>query len=197
MRWRELNKHNHTYLNNIVPLEIVRVGKYSYGPLNIRYFGADNERLVIGNYCSIAEDVHFILGGNHCINTISPYPFKVFRDHICKEESFSKGPIHVEDHAWIGHNALILSGVTIGKGAIVGAGSVVSKDIPPYCIAAGNPIRIIKKRFSDEIIDYLICFGQNIDFEKIPLASLYRDISCIEDLQSIISETFDSDTGNA
>ena len=66
-------------------------------------------------------------------------------------EALSKGKIIVEDDVWIGMNALILSGVKIGKGAIIGAGSVISKDIPPYAIAVGNPCKVIKYRFSEEI----------------------------------------------
>ena len=68
-------------------------------------------------------------------------------------EALSKGKIIVEDDVWIGMNAIILSGVKIGKGAVIGAGSVVSKDIPPYAIAVGNPCKVVKYRFSENIIN--------------------------------------------
>jgi len=104
----------------------------------------------------------FILGGNHNIETFSTYPFKVmFRGD--KQEAWSKGPIIVEDDVWIGARSLILSGVTIGKGAIVAAGSVITKNVPPYSIVGGNPAKIIRFRFEDNIIKELL----EIDYSKI------------------------------
>ena len=107
----------------------------------------------IGNYVSIASGVTFLLGGNHYTNTITTYPFKVMYFNETTPEALSKGKIIVEDDVWIGMNAMILSGVKIGKGAVIGAGSVVSKDIPPYAIAVGNPCKVVKYRFSENIIN--------------------------------------------
>jgi acetyltransferase-like isoleucine patch superfamily enzyme len=185
-KWRQSNGHNYTILQRIVPFDVVTVGKHSYGPLDIRYFGAENEKLVIGNYCSIAEGAVFLLGGGHPTNTLTTYPFKVLIARECEYEALSKGPIVVEDDVWIGCNALILSGVTIGRGAIVGAGTVVSKDIPPYSIVVGNPARVIRNRFDEKTIEYLRNKILDIDLAEIPLASLYKPINSLDDLKTII-----------
>jgi len=161
-KWKRVNKHNFTNPRNVFPIQRVEVGKYSYGPLNVRTWEAENEKLIIGNFVSIAEDVLFILGGNHNIETFSTYPFKVMFQGD-KQEAWSKGPIIVEDDVWIGARSLILSGVTIGKGAIIAAGSVVTKNVPPYSIVGGNPAKIIRFRFEDDIIKELL----EIDYSKI------------------------------
>lgn len=161
-KFRKLNKHNYIYPKNIFPLNKVRIGKYSYGQLNVYFWNAENEKLIIGNFVSIAEGVKFVLGGNHYYNTLSTYPFKVkFLGY--ENEAWSKGPIIIEDDVWIGMDVSIMSGVKIGKGAVVAARSVVTKDIPPYAIVAGNPARIIKYRFEKEMIDKI----KDIDLIKL------------------------------
>lgn len=82
-----------------------------------------------------------------------------------ESEAITKGPIIVEDDVWIGNNAIILSGITIGKGAIVAAGSVVTKNVEPYSIVGGNPAQLIKYRFSEEVIRQLL----NVDLSKIDM----------------------------
>ncbi len=153
-KWKKLNKNNFVTPKNIFPIDIVEVGDYSYGPLNVRTWGSYNEKLIIGSFVSIAEDVLFLLGGNHNIETFSTYPFKVMILGE-KKEAWSKGPIIVEDDVWIGTRAIILSGVRIGQGAIIAAGSVVTKDVPPYSIVGGNPAKIIKYRFDKNLIDLI------------------------------------------
>lgn len=162
-KWRKLNSHNKTVIGNIFPLELVKVGNYTYGMLNVKSWGSENEGLEIGNYVSIASDVIFILGGNHYTKTITTYPFKVMYFNETIPEALSKGKIIIEDDVWIGMNSLILSGVKIGKGAVIGAGSVVSKHIPPYAIAVGNPCKVIKYRFSEAIMEKV----NKIKFENI------------------------------
>ena len=103
----------------------------SYGLLNILSYSPSNERLQIGNYVSIAPNVLFILGGNHQINTITNFPLYSLLISPNPIDSESKGLIVIEDEVWIGANATILSGVRIAKGAIIAAGSVVTKDVPP------------------------------------------------------------------
>lgn len=151
-----------TYAKNIFPLHCVQVGKRTYGPLEVYTWGAYNEKLEIGHYCSIAEGVKFLLGGNHYHHTFSTYPFKVL---VMKEEkeAWSKGPIIIGDDVWIGMDSMILSGVTIGQGAVIAAGSVVTKDVPPYAIVGGNPAKVIKYRFEPDIIDQLL----QIDFSNL------------------------------
>lgn len=138
----------------------IKIGHDNYGVLNLRVNGSKDEEIIIGNFCQIAGYSKFLLGSEHNYRNISTYPFKVLKFGE-KVESFSKGPIVLHDEVWICENALILSGVTIGKGAIVSAGSVVTKDVPPYAIVGGNPAKIIKYRFSKEIIDKLSSFQLN------------------------------------
>jgi virginiamycin A acetyltransferase len=139
-KWRRANRHNRTIARCTFPINIVSVGKMTYGDLTVKTFKPHNEKLFIGNFVSIAQNVVFILGGNHQINTITPYPlYSALIADSAERDAQSKGPIIIEDEAWIGFGVIILSGVTVGKGAIVAAGSVVVKDIPPYSIAGGNP----------------------------------------------------------
>lgn len=143
-------------------IERIKVGKYSYGPIECYEWGDENEKLIIGNYVSMANGVKFILGGNHRYDIFSTYPFKVkFMGE--NREAYSNGAIIIEDDAWIGMDSKIMSGGRIGKGAIVAAGSIVSKDIEPYSIVGGSPAQIIKYRFNEEIRAKLI----NFEYEKI------------------------------
>ncbi|WP_438530288.1 CatB-related O-acetyltransferase [Cetobacterium sp.] len=147
---------------NKFDINIVEVGEHSYGPIIVKSWNRENEKLIIGKYVSIAEGVKFLLGGNHEINTITTYPFKV---KFLKEkvEAWTKGPIVIKDDVWIGTDTLILSGVIIGQGAIIAAGSVVVKDVPPYAIIGGNPAKVIKYRYSNDIVDEMITF----DWSKV------------------------------
>lgn len=184
--------HNKMFLciDGIYKFDInkIKIGKNSYGSINVKMYGTDNENLIIGNYCSIASNVLFVLGGNHNYKTLTTYPFK---NKILNEnniEAISKGPIILEDDVWIGANSLILSGVRIGKGAIVAAGSVVTKDIPPYAIVGGNPAKIIKYRFNKDIIEKII----DIDLNKICINEknielLSTELNC-DNVDKIIEE---------
>lgn len=149
-KWRKLNCHNEVHAGTIFPIDKVSVGKKSYGSLNIYHWNAENEGLDIGDYVSIAEGVKFVLGGNHRYNTISTYPFKV-KLAKAKEEAYSNGKIVICDDVWIGMDSIIMSGITIGKGAVIAAGSVVVKDVPEFSIVGGNPAKFIKYRFDEEI----------------------------------------------
>lgn len=155
-----VNGHNLTNLNSLFPIEKVSVGNATYGPLNVLSYGNPDERLSIGHYCSIAENVVFILSGGHNYKRVSSYPFPKIPYDICCDSS-TKGPIKICDDVWLGYGVTILSGVTIGQGAVVAAGSVVAKDIPPYAIFAGG--RIVKYRFPEEWITKLL----KIDFGKL------------------------------
>lgn len=190
-QWSKINKHNYTIPTSIFPLTSVVVGKMSYGFINLEKFNNPNEKLFIGDYVSIANKVVFILGGNHQTNTFSTYPFYSKLINLKPEaDSLTKGPIIVENEVWIGYGALILSGVRIGKGAIIAAGSVVTKDVPAYSIVGGNPARLIKYRFNDEIIKNLIDLNiskldeseiiDNIDFFYHNL-----DVTKIDEFKSI------------
>lgn len=161
-KWLKRNMHNQTIANNFFNIDLVEVGNASYGELNVISF-ANKCRLYIGNYVSIAQEVVFLLDVEHRLDCISTYPFKVKTVKLCKAEAFGKGDIIVDDDVWIGYRAIILSGVHLGKGAIIAAGAVVTKDVPPYAIVGGNPAKVIKYRFDKNIIDKLMEF----DFEKL------------------------------
>ena len=174
VNWRKKNSHNFTFAENIFPINKVSIGKHTYGGIKFLTWGAVNEYLDIGPYCSIGPDVTFIGGGNHQYTNISTYPFK---SKIVKQknfvESYSNGKIKLCTDVWIGSKVVILSGVKIGQGAIVAAGSVVHKDVPPYSIVGGSPLKIIKYRFEKATIDYLV---ENFDLTKVDL-SVYSDLS--------------------
>lgn len=191
-KWRKNNEHNLTVPVNIFPMEKVKVGKYTYGNLNCFFYGTNDNRefISIGNSCSLANGVKFLAGGEHKTNALSMFPYE--QKYINKEilQSDTKGRINVEDEAWIGRDAIILSGVTIGKGSVVGAGSVVTKDIPPYCIAAGVPARVIKYRFDDKTRKALY----NLNYSEFNLEYIAENIQLFEseptdiNIQEIIAE---------
>jgi len=161
-KWRKNNMHNSTIPRKLFDDTVVSIGRFTYGSLNIYSYGDSNENLNIGDFVSISSDVKFILGGNHMTDRISTFPFKV---KVCGHttESYTKGSIIIEDDVWIGMNAIILSGVRIGQGAVIAAGSVVTKDVPAYAIVGGNPASIIKYRFNKNMVDNF----KKIDFKKI------------------------------
>ncbi len=161
-QWRKKNRHNHTNIISITNLKKITVGKGTYGNLYVKTFGNPEEQLDIGNYCSIANDVKFILGGEHDYSCISTFPFDAYYGKN-ERKAISKGKIVIEDDVWIGTSAIILSGVTIGRGAIVGAGSLVTNDIPEYSIVGGVPAKVIKYRFEADIINML----KKIEYKNI------------------------------
>jgi len=133
------------------------IGSFSYGSPEV-LFGSEKSKIIIGKYCSISDGVTILLGGEHRIYSISTYPFyNFFPDaRIFNKYSETKGDVIIENDVWIGQNALILSGVKIGDGAVVDACSVVSKDVPPYSIVAGNPAKIVRMRFDNATIEKLL-----------------------------------------
>ena len=159
-KWRKKNKHNLTNAGRVFPINSVKVGHHSYGTLNVVSYEAPGEELDIGNYCSIAGNVFFLLSGEHYYKSMLTYPIEKLIISG-KVESKSKGPIIVGDDVWIGFGSIILSGVTIGKGAIIAAGSVVAKNVPPYAIWINGAV--FKYRFDKEIIDIL----DKMDYSKI------------------------------
>jgi acetyltransferase (isoleucine patch superfamily)-like protein len=144
------------YSSEIIENPACRFGKYTYGEPNIASY-ASSSQVLVGNFCSIAQGVTILLGGEHFLNRVSTYSWHgeagdYFPASRAFEDSYSKGNVVIGHDVWLGRNALILSGVNIGDGAVIGAGAVVVKDIPPYAIAAGNPARVIRYRFDRQQI---------------------------------------------
>ena len=179
-KWIRRHLNGESFPVNFFPVECVEIGRSSYGELNVVTF-SNKSRLVIGDYVSIAQNVHFMLDVEHYLNHISMYPFKVKTLDLCPFESFSKGDIVIENDVWIGYGATIMSGVSIGQGAVVVAGAVVTKDVPPYAVVGGVPAKIIKYRFDEEIIDYML----SLDYSQLTKELIY---SHIDDLYQPIYE---------
>jgi acetyltransferase-like isoleucine patch superfamily enzyme len=151
---------------------IVEIGEYTTIP-NVQILTWNSSDTVkIGKFCSIASGVKILGGGNHRIQRVTSYPLKYVllynmrkRTDDCSE---SRGPTVIGNDVWIGLDAIVLSGITIGDGAVVSAGAVVTKDVPPYAIVGGNPAKIIAYRFSEEQIkDLLKIKWWNMDTKKI------------------------------
>jgi virginiamycin A acetyltransferase len=157
------------YLKNFIDHPRIIVGDYSYASrfdtpedwaaaLAPYLFAISNEKLVIGKFCQFAHGTTFITSSaNHPMGGFSTYPFKVFRPETMM--AYVNLPFKdtvVGNDVWTGHGATIMPGVTIGDGAIIATGAVVTKDVPPFAIVAGNPARVVKMRFSDEVIAELL-----------------------------------------
>ena len=167
--------HSTVYLQNVVTDPSIVVGEYTtyddfvrdprdFQKNNVLYhYPVNHERLSIGKFCSIACGARFLFNSaNHALSSLSTYPFPIFFEEWgLPVEDVSrawdnKGDIVVGSDVWIGYEAVILAGVTIGDGAIIGARAVVAGDVPPYTIVGGVPARPIRKRFSDDVIEALL-----------------------------------------
>lgn len=131
---------------------------------NVLYhYPVNGDKLVIGKFCSIACGAKFLFtSANHTLRSLSTYPFPLFfeewgldRAHVPQAWD-NKGDITIGNDVWIGYEAIILSGVTIGDGAIIGTRAVVTQDVPPYTIVGGVPAKPIRRRFDDATIDALL-----------------------------------------
>lgn len=153
-QWRKANLHNFTTPEGSFKFDAVKVGTGTYGKLYVITRDYQDVKLIIGNYCSIADGVKFLLSGNHQHDIISTYPYELLVLNSHRQGvgiAVAKGNIVIGDDVWIGANAIICSGVIIGQGAIVAAGAVVTKDVEPYAIVGGNPAKLIKHRFNETI----------------------------------------------
>lgn len=163
------------YLKNVITDTNIQIGDYTiyndfvhdpqeFQQNNVLYFYPINSNhLKIGKFCSIACGAKFLFtSANHTVHSLSTYPFPIFFeawDLDVKNITTAwdnKGDIVIGNDVWIGFEAVILSGVTIGDGAIIGTRAVVTKDVPPYTIVGGIPAKPIRKRFSDDVISELL-----------------------------------------
>ncbi len=181
------------FLKNIIRSPLISAGDFSYyddpaGPEHFEekcvlyHYDFIGDRLDIGRYCALAQGVTFIMNGaNHAMQGFSTYPFGIFpgawRDGFdpAGYASGYRGDTTVGNDVWIGTKATIMPGVTIGDGAIIGAHAVVAKDVPPYSVVAGNPGRVVKRRFSDDIAERL----QAIAWWNWPVDKVTRHIAAI------------------
>ena len=131
---------------------------------NVLYhYPINHDKLKIGKFCSIACGAKFLFNSaNHTLSSLSTYPFPLFFEEWGLEKKDvtnawdNKGDIVIGNDVWIGYEAVVLAGVTIGDGAIIGTRAVVTKNVPPYTIVGGVPAKPIKKRFSEETISALL-----------------------------------------
>jgi acetyltransferase-like isoleucine patch superfamily enzyme len=135
-------------------------GKYTYGVPNI-FWGNENAKLVVGNFCSIAHNVNIYLGGNHNIGWVTTYPFghihqRKFNNFNGDGHPSTKGDVIIGNDVWIGDNVTIMSGVTIGDGTVISNNSHVIKNCEPYSLIGGNPAQLIKYRFTPVQIEKLL-----------------------------------------
>lgn len=180
------NLKNICFINNVIKNPNVIIGDYTYynckkNPENFEnecvlyHYKEFGDKLIIGKFCSIGENIKFMMNAaNHNLSAVTTYPFTAIMEQkngINKEhlsELPNKGDTVIGNDVWIGMNCFIMPGVKIGDGAVIGANSVVAKNVAPYSIVAGNPIKEIRKRFSEKEIELLLKIKWwNWEIEKI------------------------------
>lgn len=163
------------YLKNVVTGANIEVGAYTmyndfvhdpreFEKNNVLYhYPVNGDRLKIGKFCSIACGAKFLFtSANHSMRSLSTYPFPIFFEEWeldvgnITDAWDNKGGIIIGNDVWIGYEAVILSGVTIGDGAVIGTRAVVTKDVPPYTVVGGIPAKPIRKRFSEDVVSALL-----------------------------------------
>ena len=168
------NDKTTVYLKNVVSNPNIIVGEYTmyhdfvsdptqFEKKNVLYqYPINGDRLIIGKFCSIACGAKFLFtSANHTMKSLSTYPFPIFFEEWGLDRADittawdNKGDIVIGNDVWIGYEAIILSGVTIGDGAIIGARAVVTRDVPPYTVVGGVPAKEIRKRYDPQTIDRL------------------------------------------
>lgn len=187
------------FIKNVITRPNIEVGDYTYyDDANgadkfeehvIHHYEFLGDKLIIGKFCQIASGIKIIMNGaNHRMNSVTTYPFNIMGNGWEKvtpklTDLPFKGDTVIGNDVWIGQNVTILPGVHIGDGAIIGANSVVTKDIPAYHIAAGNPCKVIRKRFSEELINYL----EEVKWWNWEEEKIFKnlEILCSSDLEKI------------
>jgi virginiamycin A acetyltransferase len=181
---------NMCFLKPLITRPNIEVGAYTYYhdfedvanfERNVRYhFDFRGDRLVIGKFCMLASGVTFIMnGGNHLTDAISTYPFAIFgqgwEGAMAGRAYPDKGDTCIGNDVWIGSQATIMMGITIGDGAIVATNSTVTKDVPPYAVVGGNPAQVLRMRFPPEAVDQLLA----IKWWDWPADKLARNVNLL------------------
>ena len=173
-----------TYIKpTLIGIKNIQVGEYTYYDGQnftsrvTHHYDFLGDKLIIGKFCQIGHNVEFIMNGaNHQMNNVSTYPFYIFKGWEQNPPKMNdlpfKGDTIVGIDVWIGQNAVILPGVHIDDGCIIGANSVVGSDIPPYSVVVGNPAKVIRKRFDDEMIKLL----EKLEWWNLPINKIQKII---------------------
>ncbi len=183
------------YLKNVIGGPNIEVGDYTiyndfvndpreFQKNNVLYhYPINQDRLVIGKFCSIACGAKFLFNSaNHTMASLSTYTFPLFFEEWGLEKEKvseawdNKGDIVIGNDVWIGYEAVILSGVTIGDGGIIGSRAVVTKDVPPYTIVGGVPAKTIRRRFNEETVRKLL----ELKWWDWPEESIGKNIAAIQ-----------------
>jgi len=154
-RFRQLFRKRKPSLQERFPQ--YRIGRGSYGDLEVRSW-KEGTTLEIGAYCSLAAGVKIFLGGEHRTDWVTTYPFSaLWKERVGHFSGHprTRGNVIIGNDVWVGAEAVIMSGVRICDGAVVGARAVVTRDVPPYAIVAGNPAVLIRMRFAEPVIERL------------------------------------------
>lgn len=169
------------FLKNVIKNPNILVGDYTYYDdfedtdnfeKNVLYhFDFIGDKLIIGKFCALASGVKFIMnGGNYQLNSFTTFPFAIFGNgwENAPHDFPNRGDTVIGNDVWIGYEALIMPGIKVGDGAVIGAKAVVTKDVAPYAIVAGNPAKLITKRFDEQAIETLLELQWwNWDLKKI------------------------------
>lgn len=183
------------YLKNVITNPNITVGNYTmyndfvndsrlFEKNNVLYqYPINNDKLKIGKFCSIACGARFLFNSaNHALDSLSTYPFPIFSEewdldiNNVVDAWDNKGDIVIGNDVWIGYEAVVMAGVTIGDGAIIGARALVTKDVPPYTIVGGVPAKTIRKRFSKSTIETLL----NLKWWDWPRTQILENIAAIK-----------------
>ena len=146
-------------LRELAEAGVVEWGEHSYGAPVVHAYPGDRGRLVVGRYCSFALEVEVFLGGEHRTDWVSTFPLREVNRlpgaHASGHPA-TRGDVVIGSDVWLGRGCLLRSGVHVGDGAVIGARAVVTRDVRPYAVVAGNPARELRRRFSDQQIDGLL-----------------------------------------
>ena len=187
------------YIKNVVTRPTIQVGEYTYydDPMDsedfekhvTHHYDLIGDRQIIVKFCAIGKGVEFIMNGaNHRMCSVTTYPFNIMGGGWEKctptlDELPLKGDTVVGNDVWFGQNVTVLPGVHIGDGAIIASNSVVASDVPPYCVAGGNPCRVIRRRFDEVLTAYLL----DLKWWDWPAEKIFRNLEtlCSGDLEKI------------